>query len=172
MVLEDGETLKADAIILANAHQAQALGVNRPLGISAGQVSVLQSPAALAAIVCHKGYTIDTGTAWSSGATYDRHDMSGAVTNENHVANMHELQQAMPQMPPLVITGGRTSLRATTPSRLPYIGHVAPGIYASVGHGSRGMISAPLAAELIAAQLCNEPWPVSDALATLLSPHA
>jgi tRNA 5-methylaminomethyl-2-thiouridine biosynthesis bifunctional protein len=66
---------------------------------------------------------------------------------------------------------GRTSLRATTPHRLPYVGAVSEGVWVSIGHGSRGMLSAPLAAEVIAARMLNEPLPVTAELADLLQPR-
>jgi tRNA 5-methylaminomethyl-2-thiouridine biosynthesis bifunctional protein len=93
--------------------------------------------------------------------------------------------------------GSRVGVRASTPDRLPVAGPVPDaaafearfaalarnarqavgqigcyrnGLYASVGHGSRGMTSAPLCAELIAADLCGEPPPVSDAIRRALSP--
>jgi tRNA 5-methylaminomethyl-2-thiouridine biosynthesis bifunctional protein len=40
-----------------------------------------------------------------------------------------------------------------------------PGLYASFAFGSRGLALAPLAAELIAAQIEGEPWPLERELA-------
>ncbi len=43
-----------------------------------------------------------------------------------------------------------------------------PGLWISAAHGSRGMASAPLCAELIASRICDEPlpleWPLVDHL--------
>jgi tRNA 5-methylaminomethyl-2-thiouridine biosynthesis bifunctional protein len=97
-------------------------------------------------------------------------DVSGAVTDANHQHNIRELRQALGTHEVKVV-GGRTSLRATTPSRLPHVGQVMEGVYVTVGHGSRGMISAPLAAELIASEICGEPLPVSRALRAALAPR-
>ena len=82
---------------------------------------------------------------------------------------------------------GRVSFRCTTPDYLPVVGpvvdadifkeHFAPlrknakhrftdtpeqpaGLYITTGHGSRGLVTAPLAAEILAAYICNEPSPV------------
>ena len=49
-------------------------------------------------------------------------------------------------------------------------GHYMKGLYTSTGHGSRGLTSTPLAAELLASQICNEPPPVERALSRALSP--
>jgi tRNA 5-methylaminomethyl-2-thiouridine biosynthesis bifunctional protein len=45
-----------------------------------------------------------------------------------------------------------------------------PGLYISSAHGSRGLTSAPLCAELIASQVCNEPLPLSSRLQRAVSP--
>jgi tRNA 5-methylaminomethyl-2-thiouridine biosynthesis bifunctional protein len=44
------------------------------------------------------------------------------------------------------------------------------GLYASFALGSRGLTLAPLAGELIAAQLEGEPWPVERDLAAAIDP--
>jgi tRNA 5-methylaminomethyl-2-thiouridine biosynthesis bifunctional protein len=44
------------------------------------------------------------------------------------------------------------------------------GLYLSTAHGSRGLTSTPLAAEMLAAQICGEPLPVPTALARALNP--
>jgi tRNA 5-methylaminomethyl-2-thiouridine biosynthesis bifunctional protein len=93
---------------------------------------------------------------------------------------------------------GRAAFRATSPDYLPIIGPVAdadalaevysalrndatlqldaeapwlPGLYVNTAHGSRGMITAPLSGELIAAYLEREPFPVSRALREALHPN-
>ena len=49
-------------------------------------------------------------------------------------------------------------------------GKYMPGLYLSTGHGSRGLTSTPLAAELLASMICNEPPPVEPSLQRALSP--
>lgn len=80
--------------------------------------------------------------------------------------------------------------RCTTRDRLPLVGPLrftptttpttAPqsqtpeqpsGLHLCVGLGSRGLSLAPLCAELLAAQLCGEPWPLEQRWAALLRPH-
>ncbi len=43
-------------------------------------------------------------------------------------------------------------------------------LYVFTGLGSRGLTTAPLAAELIASQICGDPWPVERAIADALHP--
>ncbi|HSG02486.1 MAG TPA: bifunctional tRNA (5-methylaminomethyl-2-thiouridine)(34)-methyltransferase MnmD/FAD-dependent 5-carboxymethylaminomethyl-2-thiouridine(34) oxidoreductase MnmC [Marinobacterium sp.] len=45
------------------------------------------------------------------------------------------------------------------------------GLYVNLGHGSKGLITCPLSAEILAAQICNEPYPVEQVLVDLLSPQ-
>jgi tRNA 5-methylaminomethyl-2-thiouridine biosynthesis bifunctional protein len=92
---------------------------------------------------------------------------------------------------------GRVGYRASTPDRLPVAGPVPDaaacrerfaalrsnarqvidrtgayraGLFVSAGHGSRGMTSAPLCAEAIAATLAGEPSPLPQRLQRALSP--
>lgn len=50
--------------------------------------------------------------------------------------------------------------------RGPYL----PGLYINAAHGSRGLTSTPIAAELLASMICDEPLPFSRALCRALSP--
>lgn len=93
---------------------------------------------------------------------------------------------------------GRSGWRATTPDYLPLVGPVAdaaafadaypapercgprqpgpdapwlPGLYVSLAHGSRGLVTAPLAGELLAAMLNHEPAPLPQPLLDALHPN-
>ena len=49
-------------------------------------------------------------------------------------------------------------------------GDYLPGLYVSTGHGSRGLTSTPLSAELLASRICLEVGPLSRKLCRALSP--
>ncbi|WP_434557995.1 bifunctional tRNA (5-methylaminomethyl-2-thiouridine)(34)-methyltransferase MnmD/FAD-dependent 5-carboxymethylaminomethyl-2-thiouridine(34) oxidoreductase MnmC [Pseudomonas sp. Z4-20] len=93
---------------------------------------------------------------------------------------------------------GRAAFRCTSPDYLPIVGpladlgeftetycalakdarqvpdHPCPwldGLYVNSGHGSRGLISAPLSGELIAAWLDNEPLPLPRSVAEACHPN-
>lgn len=56
-------------------------------------------------------------------------------------------------------------------TRVPNIqGRYQAGVWTSLAHGSRGLVSAPLAAELLASLLCEEPLPLEGALVDHLHP--
>ena len=58
------------------------------------------------------------------------------------------------------------------PDRLPVVGKLADGVYGAFAYGSRGLIWAALAAELIAAELEGEPLPVEGKLVRRHAPGA
>ena len=64
----------------------------------------------------------------------------------------------------------RVAFRSVTPDRLPVVGRLAEGVYGAFAFGSRGLIWAALAAELIACELEGEPLPVEGKLADAISP--
>ena len=66
---------------------------------------------------------------------------------------------------------GRVAFRAVTPDRLPVVGKIAEGVYGAFAYGSRGLVWAALAAEIIAAELEGEPLPVEGKLADALAPQ-
>ena len=45
------------------------------------------------------------------------------------------------------------------------------GLYVNVGHGSKGLITCPLSAEVLAAQINAEPYPIEQQLVDILSPQ-
>lgn len=93
---------------------------------------------------------------------------------------------------------GRAAFRCTSPDYLPIVGPLAdsaafaeaykalskdarqtpdipcpwlPGLYINSGHGSRGLITAPLSGELLAAWLDDEPLPLPKAVAEACHPN-
>jgi tRNA 5-methylaminomethyl-2-thiouridine biosynthesis bifunctional protein len=145
-------------VVLSNAWEAAQLAPHHrlPMGRSAGQISLI--PAAQlrecpARLYSHRGYAVPAGDDVLIGATYDHDDRSGEVTDANHRRNYEEACAALPGLlrpPEFAAWQGRVSFRATTPSRMPYIGKLAEGLYINAGHGSRGLLSAPYAAMLLA----------------------
>ncbi|WP_328716575.1 bifunctional tRNA (5-methylaminomethyl-2-thiouridine)(34)-methyltransferase MnmD/FAD-dependent 5-carboxymethylaminomethyl-2-thiouridine(34) oxidoreductase MnmC [Halomonas elongata] len=92
---------------------------------------------------------------------------------------------------------GRAAVRAASPDKTPYAGPVPdaaawrqayallakdatripdlagqhhPGLWISAAHGSRGLASAPLCAEVIASRICDEPMPLEAPLVDHLHP--
>jgi len=66
--------------------------------------------------------------------------------------------------------GSYAELRRNARFPIPVRGSYLPGLYLSSAHGSRGLTSTPLAAELLASQACGEPLPMSRELIRALAP--
>jgi tRNA 5-methylaminomethyl-2-thiouridine biosynthesis bifunctional protein len=120
------------------------------------------------------------------------------VHDADHARNLDELARVLPDLMAggdQRILRGRAGLRCTTPDHLALAGPVPdydgymrdfaelrhghpwarypsaayqPGLYTLTGLGARGLVAAPLAAELIASQIAGEPWPLERDLGTAL----
>jgi len=111
------------------------------------------------------------------GASYDVDDEDPNLRTDSHIGNLARLEQMLPgasrglQAEKL---DGRVAFRAVVPDRLPMIGPLAdargPGLYGAFAYGSRGLLWASLAGELIASMLDNEPLPVERKLAAAVDP--
>jgi len=104
------------------------------------------------------------------GASYDIDDEDPALRADSHAGNLERLQRIIPMEKKPEPFGGRVAFRAVTPDRLPVVGKLGEGVYGAFAYGSRGLIWAALAAELIAAELEGEPLPLEAALVKALEP--
>jgi tRNA 5-methylaminomethyl-2-thiouridine biosynthesis bifunctional protein len=66
--------------------------------------------------------------------------------------------------------GGRASIRCSAPGSMPLVGTVQEGLYCSLAHGTRGLLTAGLAAEVLAAQLCGQLPPLPAHIIEALAP--
>ena len=170
---------EAPIVILANAAEARALAPEfaLPLEAERGQLSVLPpSPdRALAAPVCGDGMVAPVqGGGFCIGATLQRDDPDPAVRAADHAGNLARAEALLPgftegaDAAPL---SGHVAFRAATPDRLPLVGALpADGLHALLGLGMRGLVWAPLCAELLASQLEGEPRPLERDLAAAIDP--
>ncbi len=109
------------------------------------------------------------------GASYHHDDLDAGVRESDHRDNLLRAESMLPGFTAGVdaaALGGWTGFRATVPDRLPVFGATAvEGLYTATGLGSRGLLWAPLGAELLACMLEHEPWPVSRDLSGAISPQ-
>jgi tRNA 5-methylaminomethyl-2-thiouridine biosynthesis bifunctional protein len=106
------------------------------------------------------------------GASYDVDDEEARPRAESDAGNLERLQKilgAEVNISPQALQS-RVAFRSVTPDRLPLAGRIAENIFGAFAYGSRGLIWAALAAELIASQLEGEPLPVEGKLADALDP--
>ena len=134
------------------------------------------------------------------GASFDRDDLDLRPRAGDNRAALRQISGYAPQLAAALAptaAAEHVALRSATPDRLPLVGPLPdypqnrlryqrlangrgparylppvhqPGLYLLGGLGSRGITAAPLAAELLAAQLCGEPLPLPRGLADALNP--
>lgn len=110
------------------------------------------------------------------GATYGGRDEVPedgwqVLNDEDNVQMLAMLEQNLPSITAAPPTGGRVSLRATIRDYMPLAGRVEEGLYVLGGLGSRGFLTAPLLAELVADQISGAPLPLEADLVAALDPN-
>ncbi|HUQ26304.1 MAG TPA: bifunctional tRNA (5-methylaminomethyl-2-thiouridine)(34)-methyltransferase MnmD/FAD-dependent 5-carboxymethylaminomethyl-2-thiouridine(34) oxidoreductase MnmC [Burkholderiales bacterium] len=104
------------------------------------------------------------------GASFDIDDADPAPRAESHAGNLERLARIVPFAAELKNLQGRVAFRSVTPDRLPVVGAITENVYGAFAYGSRGLVWAALAAELIASHLEGEPLPLEGKLVDALSP--
>jgi tRNA 5-methylaminomethyl-2-thiouridine biosynthesis bifunctional protein len=105
------------------------------------------------------------------GASYDVDDEDPSPRAESHAGNLARMAQILPGTKFTEdLFEGRVAFRSVAPDRLPVVGKVDENVYAAFAYGSRGLVWAALAAELIASELEGEPLPLEGTLVDAMSP--
>lgn len=119
------------------------------------------------------------GLAWYAGATYEDAAQPPAPASEHHRSNLDKLRTLLPAAAQALAPSfapnaahGWGGTRCVSTDRLPLVGPLEDGarptLWISAAMGSRGLSFAMLCAELLAARLGAEPWPVAASLARFL----
>ncbi|EIW89750.1 hypothetical protein AGRI_06592 [Alishewanella agri BL06] len=178
-------TLTAQQLLVANGADLTRLAPFAALPVNRvrGQVSHVEAPdlAPLRTVICHKGYLTP---AWQGlhciGATFDRTAETAELMDADDTQNIAELRQQLQQPDwsvKLAVHSAKAAFRATVPDHLPLCGRYHPEntgepapLWLNVGLGARGLLFAPLQAEILAAQISGEPIPTGQTGLQLLSP--
>jgi tRNA 5-methylaminomethyl-2-thiouridine biosynthesis bifunctional protein len=172
------------AIVAAGADSrrfAQAAAL--PLRVNRGQltlVAVTPESARLRAVLCGEGYAAPARAGQHCiGATL-AHEAAVDIRHADHEENLAKLRRLAPALFRALgqpgaedaRIAGRVGLRCVSPDYLPLAGAVGPaGLFVSTAHGSRGLVTAPLAGEVVAACLEDEPAPLPADMMDALSPQ-
>lgn len=135
------------------------------------------------------------------GASFVIGDESTALRDDEHQHNLQILEDSLPRLAQTLRHSpfkGKAAQRAASRDYLPLVGGLcsqdamrtayqglktdakmkfsgdAPwlsGLYVNLGHGSKGLITCPVSAEIIAAQINSEPYPIEQQLVDLVSPQ-
>lgn len=162
-------------VILANSAEAPKLHPVPHLRLRRvrGQLTLVPAEALEAPrVVCLRGGMVlpPVEGACVVGASFDIDDDDAGPREDSDEGNLARLEKILGQKVNHKSFGNRVAFRAVTPDRLPVVGKIAEGVYGAFAYGSRGLVWAALAAELIASELEGEPLPLEGALADALSP--
>lgn len=182
---------QAPVLIVAGGTNATVFPQTQELPLAAIRGQVTHVPSAMlpvpSVVLCGDGYvTRPVQGICCVGASYD-FDCDPALRQTSHEENLDRLKQVMPLAEVEIDVVGRVGFRCVAPDRLPLVGALPdpsatiggsrlcdvprlPGLYGLLAYGSRGLIWAPFAAELLACQLEGEPLPVELTLAAALDP--
>jgi len=134
----------------------------------------------LGSLVPHVPFTLglSTGMAWFAGASFETQGTttSAASVANQHRANHQRLATLLPAAGDALADQFETGAvqvwrdtRCAAADRLPVLGPLMAGdkptLWISTGMGARGLSMAALCAELLAARLGGEPWPMEGTLA-------
>ncbi|MDF1691053.1 MAG: bifunctional tRNA (5-methylaminomethyl-2-thiouridine)(34)-methyltransferase MnmD/FAD-dependent 5-carboxymethylaminomethyl-2-thiouridine(34) oxidoreductase MnmC [Zhongshania sp.] len=161
------------------------------------EASLCQSPQC---VICHEGYLAPPiNGQLCVGASFDLLNKGNELRSADHDWNLEQLSALAPNLlqqdaRPI---GGRAALRCASPDYMPIVGAVPqlatfaenykvlgkdarskipiaaanyPNLYVNVAHGSRGLTSTPLCAELLASYIANDIRPLPRHLCQALSP--
>jgi tRNA 5-methylaminomethyl-2-thiouridine biosynthesis bifunctional protein len=191
-VYEQSECIAESAVVIvAGASSSTVFDqlAHLPLRTVRGQVTLLPATAEserLTTVLCGESYAAParSGTH-TAGATFARDASVDEATAADNAENLRQLGRLADSLYAALggaaldagrLTG-RAGQRCTSPDYLPMIGPVTdtegqslPGLYVSTAHGSRGLVTAPLGGEILAAYLEDEPAPLPKSLMEALLP--
>ena len=172
---------------------------NIPITPVRGQVNFFKAnniSQAIQPVICSDHYlSPSVDGVHSIGTSYAANDLNHAVTNKDTHTNLQALKKISPQIFNDIIPSevtGRVAWRSATRDYMPLAGQLVnevelrnsppryndnprdlpwiKGLYVNAGHGSKGMITAPLCGELIANFIMNESLLVDSSIASKLNP--
>jgi tRNA 5-methylaminomethyl-2-thiouridine biosynthesis bifunctional protein len=167
----------APIVVLANAADALRLSPQPQVRLQRirGQLTLAPAIAGLEHVLL-RGGMVTPGIDGSSviGASYDIGDEDPSVRADSHEGNLARLEQILPGasagLDPAQLEG-RVAFRATVRDRLPLVGSMDNGLFGAFAYGSRGLLWASLAGEIIASMLGDEPLPLERKLAAAMAPE-
>lgn len=138
-----------------------------------GQVTLVKEAAPLKTNICYGGY-VSTAVdgVHMVGSTFQRWLDHSELIEDDDADNLNKLAEAIPAFPQeLGIVGHRASVRTTSKDHFPVVGQISDNVYVSTAHGSHGILSSLMAAEILANMIDNKPQALSDDVLAALSPY-
>ncbi len=179
---ESSDTIHAGKVVIANAFDCIQFDKTQWLRVEPvrGQVMTFSTPSVLQGLqtaLCYDGYALPVGQdRILLGASYDHNNMDMTVCEERNSDMLRRFEKWTSIKLAPASPEGRVSFRTSTHDRMPYVGSVPdfetikasdplwsriqdvvlpliPNLFVTVGHGSRGLLSAYLGAEIIISKI-------------------
>ncbi len=173
----DLETLEAEAVILACGGAVKDFIPGLPLQSVRGQVTHVKSQGPLAGLktcLCYGGYVSPAQEGVHMvGSTFQRWLAHTDILPEDDGDNLRKLGDAVPALGGAYeIVGHRAALRTASRDQFPVVGAVPgrEGVYVSTAHGSHGIISSMMAAQLLAGMISAGPPALPERVIECLNP--
>ncbi|MBV8032908.1 MAG: bifunctional tRNA (5-methylaminomethyl-2-thiouridine)(34)-methyltransferase MnmD/FAD-dependent 5-carboxymethylaminomethyl-2-thiouridine(34) oxidoreductase MnmC [Betaproteobacteria bacterium] len=105
-----------------------------------------------------------------AGASFDPDDDDPRPRAESDEGNLARVEKILLAKVEAKNLEHRVGFRVVAPDRLPLVGRIAGNVHGALALGSRGLIWASLAAEILAASLELEPMPIEGKLLDAIAP--
>lgn len=175
--IESLSDIDADIIIMACGEGVCTLAETQhlPVGTVRGQITEINTTdrvAPLKTALCYGGYTAPiTNDVQHVGSTFQRWLDHTDTLDEDDELNMSKLHAHIPSLNgEYEVADRRAALRVTAPDHMPIIGKISDRLYVSTAHGSHGVLTTLIGAQIIASMIKNEPLPVSGATMHAIDP--
>lgn len=165
-----------------------------------GQISIINNKSPTNIILCGNGYiTPNFDNKYTIGATFDFRNLNTIVTGSDHLTNIkHIKNMGLNISDNIHEIAGNAAIRASTYDYMPLVGPIANydlfieryaklkldsnywltdkcpylhGIYLNIGHGAKGLSTAPICGEIIADYITNNKSSLSETLRLALHPN-
>jgi tRNA 5-methylaminomethyl-2-thiouridine biosynthesis bifunctional protein len=166
-LFNDGSANSFTNVVLCGAHDIQRLPLTSwvPLEAIRGQTTqtvTTPSSSRLRTVVSYDGYiTPQQEGLHFIGAHYRHDDFDTEPKDLDTQEILARLYRTLPDISDLKVASSRVCFRASTHDRMPYIGALpnndGPHLFINAGHGSRGLLTAPLGGEIIARLIDGQP---------------
>ena len=166
IICADGSSARCEHVILCGAHEITSFQQTSWIPLEAirgqtAQASASSQSQTLRTVISYDGYITPTyDGVHFIGAHYRHNDMNETPTNQDTTEILSRLYRTFPSISDLQVTSSRVCFRASTHDRMPYIGKLPSlnnePLFINAGHGSRGLITAPLGGEILARQITQE----------------
>lgn len=179
VTFHNGESALAEILILCGAYEISKLEPTsniplEPIRGQTAQVKTSSDSSPLKTVISYDGYiTPEDNGLHFIGAHYRHNDMNDSPVDSDTSEILSRLYRTLPTISNLTTSSSRVCFRASTHDRMPYIGKLPSAtklpLFINAGHGSRGLITAPMGGEILARIIHNEPLADLAEAATITS---